>query len=75
MLNRNAFVRAKVMFAAIQAAMSYTNEVERQAALAMIGPYESRGHGGGHKIKSRHRVAMDKRVATKARNVKRNKAH
>ena len=69
------FARAKAMIALVQAAMAIGSVFERQQALASIGPYESRGHGGGHRIKSRHRVAMDKRAAVKARNVKRHKSH
>lgn len=75
MQSNNAFARARAMMAAIAVAMRFTSETERQAQLAMIGPYESRGHGSGKWSKSRHRVAMDKRAAIKARNVKRHKAH
>lgn len=75
MQSNNAFARAKAMMAAIAVAMQFTSEAQRQAQLAVIGPYESRGHGGGHRSKSRHKVAMDKRAAVKARNVKRHKAH
>lgn len=75
MQSNNAFARAKAMMAAIAVAMQFTSEAQRQAQLATIGPYESRGHGSGKWPKSRHRVAMDKRASVKARNVKRHKAH
>lgn len=68
------FARAQMMMAAIAAAMSMTNPTMRSAAMANIGPYESRGHGRGKTSPSRHSVAMDKRSAAKARNVKRHKA-
>lgn len=68
------FARANMMMAAIAAAMSMTNQNLRSAAMAEIGPYESHGHGRGKTSPSRHSVAMDKRAATKARNVKRHKA-
>jgi hypothetical protein len=72
--NNNAFARAKMMMAAIAQAMAFTHAAQRQAALAQIGPYVSRGHGAGKNSPSRHRVAMDKRAAAKSRNVKRHKA-
>lgn len=61
------------MMAAIAIAMQFTSEAQRQAQLAMIGPYESRGHGSGKWPKSQRRVAMDKRAAKKAKNVLRHK--
>lgn len=70
----NTFARAKLMMAQIAAAMAFSNAIQRQAALAQIGSYESRGKGSGKTSPSRHRVAMDKRSASKARNVKRHKA-
>ncbi len=62
------------MFAAVAAAMAITNTFERQNALAAIGPYVSRGKGKGRRQASGRTVAQDKRAATKARNVKRNRA-
>jgi hypothetical protein len=41
------FRRAKLMFAAIAAAMAAPDLVTRQAKLGAIGPYRSRGHGRG----------------------------
>jgi tmRNA-binding protein len=70
----NAFSRAKAMMAAIQVAMMIGNVVERQAALNSMDPYRSRGKGRSKTAPSRHHVAMDKRTARKARNVKRHKA-
>lgn len=70
----NAFARAKAMMAAIQVAMMIGNVAQRQAALNSIAPYRSRGKGSGKTSPSIHHVAMDKRAAKKARNVKRHKA-
>ncbi|MFM0300017.1 hypothetical protein PQQ99_07805 [Paraburkholderia sediminicola] len=57
--NNNAFARAKMMMTAIAAAMSLSNEISRQAMLAKIGPYVSRGKGSGKTSPSRHCAAMD----------------
>ncbi|TCK87342.1 hypothetical protein B0G74_7881 [Paraburkholderia sp. BL9I2N2] len=70
----NAFARAKLMMAQIAAAMAFTSAIQRQAALAQIGSYESHGKGSGKTSPSRRCVAMDKRAARKARGVKRHKA-
>ena len=48
-----AFARAKQMFAAIAAAMALTTGDDRQASMALIGPYKSRGKGGKH-----HKMAL-----------------
>jgi hypothetical protein len=41
------FARANLMMAAISAAMSLTNVMARENAMAQIGPYRSRGKGRG----------------------------
>lgn len=71
----NAFAAARAMFAAIEAAMMIQNIAQQQDALAQIGPYCSRGKGLGLSTNkhSRHRVAMDKRAAKKARNRRRSR--
>lgn len=67
---RGMFKRAIGMFAAIAAAMALPGGVSAQReALAAIGPYLSRGHGGKKAHHSSKRfVAMDKRDAAKRRN-------
>lgn len=70
----NAFARARAMIAAIAVAMQIGNLADRQIALSAVGPYRSRGKGSAKTSPSRHHVAMDKRVARKARNIKRHKA-
>ena len=45
--NRAGFMRAKLMFAAIAAALAQPGEVERRLALGKIRPYVSRGKGRG----------------------------
>lgn len=64
-----AFARARAMFAAILAAGPMPL-ADQRAALEGIEPYKSRGKGQGllGNKHSRHRVAMDKRAAVKARN-------
>lgn len=74
LMKGNAFSRAKAMMAQIQIAMMIGDTLARQAALNSIGPYRSRGKGAGKASPSAHCVAMDKRAARKARNVKRHKA-
>lgn len=68
-----AFHHSKLVFAAIAAAMVIPAFAERQAALALVPQYRSRGHGEGllGNKHSRHCVAMDKRAARKARNKRR----
>jgi hypothetical protein len=78
------FSRSKAMFGLMAAAMGLAAHLQG-AAMANIGPYESRGKGEGlrankrsrHRVamdkRSRHRVAMDKRAACKARNKRRAK--
>lgn len=70
------FARAHQMMALIAAAMSMAEPAMQQAALAKIGPYESRGKGkgGGNRVAAgagmaSHRAAMKKRrvQANKAR--------
>lgn len=46
------FARARAMLAAIQAAMALPIGIDQQIALAGIGAYKSRGHGGkGNRMK------------------------
>lgn len=67
------FARAKAMLALVSAAMALPNVATQRSVLAGIGPYTSRGKGEGlaGNKRSRHRVAMDKRAAMKARNRRR----
>jgi len=67
------FARAKHMFSLVAAALALPNVATQQSVLAGIGPYISRGKGQGlpGNRRSRHRVAMDKRAALKARNRRR----
>ncbi|PRZ56145.1 hypothetical protein BX589_102346 [Paraburkholderia fungorum] len=54
------FARAQMMMAAIAAAMSLTNLGQRNAAMAEIGPYQSRGKGRGKGAKVTVRPARSK---------------
>lgn len=54
----NHFKRAKAMFTAIRAAMLLPM-LEQAAAMALIGPYKSRGHGRGTPVRN-HRRARSK---------------
>lgn len=56
----NPFARAQMMMAAIAAAMSISNVGARQAALAQIGPYQSRGKGRGKSAKVTVRPSRSK---------------
>mgnify|MGYP000476312139 CR=1 FL=1 len=71
-MKAGAFARARAMFAAIIAAAAMPPGDQR-AALEGIEPYRSRGKGQGllGNKHSKHRVAMDKRAAVKARNRRR----
>lgn len=62
------FAAARTMFTLVAAAMKLPF-AKRQAQLAAIGPYRSRGHGEGlpGNKHSRHTVAQDRRSAAKAR--------
>lgn len=64
------FARAKHMAALVAAALTLPNLATQRSVLAGFEPYESRGKGMGlpGNKRSRHRVAMDKRAALKARN-------
>jgi hypothetical protein len=57
----NPFARSVAMMSAIAAAMGQSNVMLREAAMANIGPYRSRGKGSGKTSPSRHKVAMDRR--------------
>lgn len=67
----NAFRRATAMMTLVAAAMAAPFG-QRQAQLAAIGPYKSRGKGGK---RPRHMTGISamKRAAKKARNVARNR--
>lgn len=68
------FARAIAMMSLIAAAMNMPIAMQ-QAALANIGPYESRGKGKGRGAigsKGGHMAAV--RAASKARNVRRHRA-
>ena len=69
---KTPFVRARKMAEAIAAAMLLPLGL-RQATIAALGSYKSRGKGEGlaGNKHSRHFVAMDKRAARKARNRRR----
>ena len=45
-MRNTAFSRAISMIGMIAAAMACSNPLDRQAAMANIGPYESHGKGG-----------------------------
>lgn len=69
---QTAFARASQMMALVSVAMLLP-AMQQQAALARIGPYESRGKGG--KQPGRHvGTKAHARVARKARNVRRHRA-
>lgn len=74
-MRTNPFARAKMMFAAIAAAMSLPSIGQQQAAMDEIGPYRSRGNGKGMSNRRPRGAGMAAhRASVKARNVKRHRA-
>lgn len=74
MFKSSPFARAHAMMAAMAAAMAMPF-MEQKAALAAIGPYESRGKGEGRSNRrpaGAHKAAH--RAAAKARRVRANRA-
>ena len=69
------FKRANEMRALLLAALATFGgqPLALRVALGEIGPYASTRKSRGAQHRSKHRVAMDKRAALKARNRKRNK--
>lgn len=68
-MRHSPFARAISMFSAVAAAMALPVGVQRQQAMAAIGPYEPRGKGGKSPRRSVGTKAFQ-RQAAKRRNKK-----